>query len=379
MSSSKNIFAIISYPFLPATTGGEISTMNILNFMGRKNKVSVFTVEPYREVDSKSFDFELIIGMPFKASRYLNFFLLFKVFKLMKERESEIVFFDQPWMAWMIPFIQLFGKKKVFIRSNNIEYLRFKSMGKTWWSLMYMYEKFAYKIADLVIFVSDIDQAKAINEFDLNENKTLLTPYGVPFESVPEKRENAKARLHEIYGLPIETPIFLFFATMSYGPNYEAVELIAGPIYEELKKKLSNFHILICGKNLPKTIEEKLNPIKEITYCGFVDEIELYIDGADLMLNPIISGGGIKTKAVDTLSRSQVVISTKTGAEGINPKVCGDFLTIVEDHNWNQFTDEIIHQLQKGKTGEIPSSFFETYSWPGIIENINKKIKELNF
>ena len=97
------------------------------------------------------------------------------------------------------------------------------------------------------------------------------------------------------------------------------------------------------------------------------------------MLNPIISGGGIKTKAVDTLSRSQVVISTITGAEGINPKVCGDFLTIVEDHNWNQFTDEIIHQLQKGKTGEIPSSFFETYSWPGIIENINKKIKELNF
>ncbi len=379
MSSSKNIFAIISYPFLPATTGGEISTMNILNFMGRKNKLSVFTVEPYREVDSKSFDFELIIGMPFKASRYLNFFLLFKVFKLMKERNSEIVFFDQPWMAWMIPFIQLFGKKKVFIRSNNIEYLRFKSMGKTWWSLIYMYEKFAYKIADLVIFVSDIDQAKAINEFDLNENKTLLTPYGVPFESVPTKRENAKARLHELYKLPNETPVFLFFATMSYGPNYEAVELIAGPIYEELKKKIQLFHILICGKNLPKPIEEKLNPIKEITYCGFVDDIELYIDGADLMLNPIISGGGIKTKAVDTLSRSQLVISSKTGAEGINPAVCGDFLKIVDDNNWNLFAEEIVIQLKKGKVGEIPSSFFETYSWPGIIENINKKIKELNF
>jgi hypothetical protein len=38
-----------------------------------------------------------------------------------------------------------------------------------------------------------------------------------------------------------------------------------------------------------KAIEEKLIPIQEITYCGFVEDIELYIDGADLMLNPIIS------------------------------------------------------------------------------------------
>jgi hypothetical protein len=79
------------------------------------------------------------------------------------------------------------------------------------------------------------------------------------------------------------------------------------------------------------------------------------------------------------LSRSQVEISSKTGAEGINLDVCGDFLKIINDHEWNQFAEEIVLQLKRGKTGEIPVTFFETYSWPGIIENINKKIKELNF
>ncbi|MFY8019627.1 MAG: glycosyltransferase family 4 protein [Bacteroidia bacterium] len=379
MSSSKNIFAIISYPFLPATTGGEISTMNILNFMAKKNQVSVFTVEPYRAIDTKQFDFELIIGMPFKASRYLNFFLLFKIFRLIKERKSEVVFFDQPWMGWMIPFIQLFSGKRVFIRSNNIEYLRFKSMGKAWWSMLYMYEKFAYKMADLVIFVSDIDQEKAIHEFDLEPHKTLLTPYGVPYENIPIKRENASNRLRELYQIPASCPVLLFFATMSYGPNYEAVEIIAGPIYESLKNKLANFQILICGKNLPQAIVDKLSSIEEIRYCGFVEDIELYIDGADLMINPIISGGGIKTKAVDTLSRSQVVISTKTGAEGIQAEVCGDYLQVVEDKQWEAFAEAIVHQLNKGKQGEIPASFFGTYSWPGIIENLNRKIAELKF
>ena len=379
MSSSKNIFAIISYPFLPATTGGEISTMNILNFMAKKNKVSVFTVEPYSTIDKNQFDFELIIGMPFKAIRYLNFFLLFKIFKLMKERKSEVVFFDQPWMGWMIPFIQLFAGKRVFIRSNNIEYLRFKSMGKAWWAMLYMYEKFAYKMADLVIFVSDIDQEKAIHEFDLDPNKTLLTPYGVPYESVPIKRENAGIRIREQYQIPTTCPVILFFATMSYGPNYEAVELIAGPIYDSLKTKLNQFQILICGKNLPQAIVDKISTIKEITYCGFVEDIELYIDGADLMINPIISGGGIKTKAVDTLSRSQVVISTKTGAEGINPMVCGDYLKIVEDHQWNEFAEAIVIELNKGKAGEIPTTFFGTYSWPGIIDLLNHKLEGLRY
>jgi hypothetical protein len=56
------------------------------------------------------------------------------------------------------------------------------------------------------------------------------------------------------------------------------------------------------------------------------NDINEYIDGCDVMINPILSGGGVKTKAIDTLARSQTVISTQTGAEGIDAKVCGNNL-----------------------------------------------------
>jgi hypothetical protein len=39
-----------------------------------------------------------------------------------------------------------------------------------------MYEKFVYRMADLVVFVSDVDEAKAIDEFYIYPSKTLPLP-----------------------------------------------------------------------------------------------------------------------------------------------------------------------------------------------------------
>lgn len=372
------IYAVISYPFLPATTGGEISTQNILEYMGRVNALEVFTVEPYANIDPKQYSFRIDFGMKFTPTRYLNPLLFFKVFKKIKAMPADAIFFDQPWMGWMIPLIKLFTGKPVFLRSNNIEYLRFKSMGKSWWSLLYIYEKLVYKSASLVIFVSDVDQAKAIYEFDLPEHKTLLTPYGIPQSSLPSKVINSRQTLLHRHGIGSNQPIFLFFATLSYGPNHEAVSLIRQEIYPRLLKQLGeDFSILICGKNLPAHVEESLKDAPQIQYLGFVEDIETYIDGATLMMNPIISGGGVKTKAIDTLGRGQRVISTVTGAEGINPNVCGDCLLIADQNKlWDNFTQLMVNALSQ-PSPTLPSSFFDTYSWPGIIQQLMKKLQAL--
>lgn len=359
---------------MPATTGGEISTQNILEYMARVNEVMVFTVDPYKAINQKSFSFELDFGMRFKPSRYANVFLLPKLLAKIKLFKADAIFFDQPWMGWMIPFLKWFTGKQVFLRSNNIEYLRFKSMGKPWWRLLYFYEKFVYKQSNLVIFVSDIDQQKAIKQFGLGLNQTLLTPYGIPQSELPTKIENARQMLLDRHHLPAEHKLLLFFATLSYKPNYDAVAYIKDEIYPRLKQEMGEqFSILICGKNLPEDLVQGINEVKNIHYLGFVADIETYIDGVDVMINPILSGGGVKTKAIDTLGRGQTVISTVTGAEGIDPKVCGDHLMVAKDFEWDSFIQLI--QTHFGSTrNPMPTQFFETYSWSGIIQNLMKKL-----
>lgn len=241
---------------------------------------------------------------------------------------------------------------------------------------MYCYEKFTYRSADLVIFVSDVDRQKAILEFGLNEQKTFLTPYGIELTEIPIKIEESRKNIEEKYSIKSDEMILLFFATMSYQPNYEAVEFIAEKIYPILKTQSAfDFKILICGKNLPEFVKQKISNKSEIVYCGFVDDINTYIDACDVMINPILSGGGVKTKAIDTLARNKIVISTTTGAEGIDPTICGSKLVVMPDLDWQAFVESIIENRNKNE--KIPESFYETYSWTNIIKKLTIQLQKL--
>ena len=204
----------------------------------------------------------------------------------------------------------------------------------------------------------------------------MLTPYGIELTEVPFESKNSKLKIKKEYEIGDDEKILLFFATMSYAPNFEAVEFINDKIYPLLRQNSTfKFKILICGKNLPEYIQQKLSDKPEIKYCGFVENIEDYIDASDLMINPILSGGGVKTKAIDTLARNKIVISTNTGAEGIDPNMCGEKLIIIPDNDWNAFANAILENVDKNST--IPATFFETYSWTNIIGKLSLRLEKL--
>jgi glycosyltransferase involved in cell wall biosynthesis len=369
------IISVISYPFLPATTGGEICTAGLLNELSKNHEVTAFTVEPYKNgYEYQTGKTDMVYAMPFKASRYYNFSLIGKLKKLVKQKEVAWILFEQPWFGWLIVWLRLTTKNKIAIRSHNIEYLRFKSMGNWYWQMLYIYEKFTYKSAHLVFFLSAIDQQKAIYEFDLKPENTLLTPYGVSYDKQPTlTNTQAITNLKNDLNIGTNEKMILFFSTLSYAPNYDAVNFIVEEIYPRLTQQNLAFKIIICGKGLPEPIAQKIADTEHIKYMGFVDDINLYIDAADIMLNPILSGGGVKTKAIDTLARNQRVISNQNGALGIDANVCGDNLIVVDDNNWDAFANAVVQHINEPKL--LPAEFYETYSWRNIVKNLVKKLQ----
>lgn len=375
MQTRKRILSVISYPFLPATTGGEICTAGLLNELAKENEVTAFTVEPYKPgFEHQTGATEMVYAMPFKASRYYNLKLISALKKLIKQKQADWLLFEQPWFGWLIWALRFTSKHKIAIRSHNIEYLRFKSMGKWYWQMLYIYEKLTYRAAHLVFFLSETDRQKAIYEFDLKPEQTLLTPYGVSYTNIPERASNAAIQqLKNDLGIQPNEHFILFFSTLSYAPNYDAVGFIADEIYSRLKQQHIHFKLVICGKGLPEHVAQKLSDKPEIMYQGFVDDIQLYIDAADVMLNPILSGGGVKTKAIDTLARNQRVISTQNGAEGIDARVCGNNLVITPDYDWDAFTNAVVQHINQPK--QLPAAFYETYSWKNIVRNLVTKLQ----
>ena len=368
------IISVISYPFLPATTGGEICTAGLLNELSKNHDVTAFTVEPYKNgYEYQTGKTDMVYAMPFNASRYYNFSLIGKLKKLIKQKQVKWILFEQPWFGWLIVFLRLTTKNKIAVRSHNIEYLRFKSIGKWFWQMLYIYEKFTYKSAHLVFFLSETDRQKAIYEFDLKPENTLLTPYGVDYLEQPKiASQQSIFNLRNELGIVPNEKMILFFSTLSYAPNSDAVNYIVDEIYPRLTQQGLVFKIIICGKGLPEQLGQKITTTAHIKYLGFVEDINLYIDSADIMMNPILSGGGIKSKAIDTLARNQRVISTQNGAEGIDIDICGNNLIITQDNNWDDFANAIVQHINQPK--QLPAAFYQTYSWSNIVHNLVEKL-----
>lgn len=371
-----NILAIVPYPFLPPTCGGDYSSMRLFNSLAKQHQVTLFTCEPFSSVDHLHFDFEMISYVKFKPQRYINIKLVFDLLRLIKNKQIDAVFMEQPWFWGMAFFVKLFSGKPMVMRSNNIEYLRFKSINKWWWWFLFVYERWCLRSMDFVFFVSEEDRNRAIQAFGIKKENTLVTPYGVDLESATIHVERQKASIRKQYGIKDHQSILLFFGSLDYPPNIEALEILTDRILPMLEQRLPDkFVLMVCGRRAQSEFLKRVEQNPSIIHAGFVDNIDDYILSADLVMNPIMSGGGIKTKAVDALALNRVLISTETGAEGIDPSLCGDNLIMVKDGDWSAFTDAIVKH--NGSTPVIPDSFYTRFSWKGIARQMGEKINSL--
>ena len=157
----------------------------------------------------------------------------------------------------------------------------------------------------------------------------------------------------------------LFNGSLNYLPNIEAVNYILDFINPALLK-ISGFKykIIICGKGLPASFDN-LNAYKNsnIIYAGFVDDINIFFKGSDIFLNPVISGGGIKTKLVEALGNGLTSVSTEAGAFGIPKNISAEKLTVTKDHDWDAFVNAIINA---NITAETQPAFFNHFYWGNI-------------
>jgi glycosyltransferase involved in cell wall biosynthesis len=133
------------------------------------------------------------------------------------------------------------------------------------------------------------------------------------------------------------------------------------------------YKIIICGKGLPASFNNLSNYAdKNIVYAGFVDDIEMYFKGADVFLNPVQSGGGIKTKMVEAIAFGTTVVATESGAAGILKEVCGEKLIVVADNDWKRFADAV---MQNASNRTItPDFYYKSYYWGEIAKNAGTKL-----
>ncbi|MEM9930385.1 MAG: glycosyltransferase, partial [Bacteroidota bacterium] len=267
---------------------------------------------------------------------------------------------------------------KVFAFSHNLEFQRWRSIGKWWWPLMKWTERWVYHWAEAVFFISWHEAQDAVSVFGLPPEKCRYAPYVVeplvgyqPTTSLETIRQAIQADRDE--------KLLLFFGPQSYAPNREAVRAIVDRIHPILQAKTSfRYRILICGGGLPAEDADIKNKTDEgIHYLGFVPVIEDYVLACNLVLNPVNQGGGVKTKLVEAVALGKTVVSTQTGARGVDPITFGPKLIQVPDTDWQAFAEAIIVACEQPDT-DTPTTFWATHGGTSAVRPVVDWLPSIN-
>jgi len=365
----KKLLAIAPYQYVPYFSGGQKSIAQFLDYLGREADLTVISVgendpsliKTYKHVawlKKKSF------------SKYLDPGLISKLTTLIKKEKFDAIIWEHPYYTWLASIVRKRTGIKTMLHIHNIEYQRFQSTGKWWWPVLRIYEKRFFTIADEILFVSPDDKKFAIEQWGIEEKKCIEVAFGVEISKYPDDKDSCKKAVKAIHKIADDERVLLFNGLLDYKPNLDALMTILKQInpvlfeYPDFKYK-----IIICGKRLPAELNElKEYENKNIVYAGFVPDIEMYFKGADLFLNPVQSGGGIKTKMVEAIAFGTTVITTGTGALGIHRDICGKKLVVLPDNSWNAFARAIV--ANAGNSDVTPGSYYDFYYWGNIVKKI---------
>lgn len=368
----KKVLAIAPYQYLPYFSGGQKFIAHFFEHLGSAIDLTVISVAENDLSLAKSYKPIPLLKKSF--SRYIDRSLVAKIAALTKKEGFDTIICEHPYFAWLAFAVRKKTGIKVFIHTHNIEYQRFRSTGRWWWPILKSYEKRSFEKADGLFFITPEDKDFAINNWKIEKEKCIDLPFGVEIKGFPEDRVASREIVAQKHGIGDTEKIFLFNGLLNYKPNSDALKIILDKINPLLISNATlKYKIIICGKGLPDEMNElKDYADKNIIYAGFADSIETYLKATDIFLNPVQTGGGIKTKMVEAIAYGATVVATETGAAGIMKDVCGDKLFIVTDDDWRGFAGAIIDGT--GSTSQTPQAYYNYYFYGNIIHRLIEKI-----
>lgn len=282
----------------------------IIDIFGEKN-VETFILSPQIGRRSVSGKFIKLVEI-FKfyggglTSSYLG-----KIMKMMNENKFQQVFIDSSNLGVIAKYIKSrFPQTVIYTFFHNVEYdymisttLMSGDFKHLFWIANARYNEYcACKYSSTSIVLNAKDK-KRISHLYKAQNISII-PITL--------KDNCTYNLKKESKIISTTPKLLFVG--SYFPgNTKGLKWFCKKILPHV-----NAHLTIVGsgmEQLKKTIKIDCN---KLTIHGKVDKLDSFYLNADIIILPIISGGGMKVKTAEALMWGKYIIGTKEALEGYN-------------------------------------------------------------
>lgn len=274
---------------------------------------SVFVDTSINIVDAFS---SLITSDSYNISRFFSPDFDRKLIEVLHEQKFDIIHLESLFMSPYIQTLRRATKAKIVLRSHNLEYIIWENLAKGTKNLpkktylnilskqLKKYEINILKEVDGIAAISSEDFKKYLS---LKSNKPIINiPFGVDLKDYTPDRST------------IERKSLFHLGAMDWAPNVEGVDWFIQHVWPKVRAADPDIKFYLAGKAVP---EKYLNMEKDNIFCiGEVKDAKAFIRSKEIMIVPLLSAGGIRVKIIEGMALEKCIISTKTGADGIDYK-----------------------------------------------------------
>ena len=238
-----------------------------------------------------------------------------KLKEILQSETFDFILFEGLFLSPYLQTVRTFSKAKCILRAHNVEWLIWKRLAAaTTNSLKKIYLHF---LSDRLKryenkVINNFDAIVAISEQD--KNLFLRDGCNIPIEVAPTGMNTAK--YNNIEQMDADSLSLFHLGSMDWLPNIEAVDWLLKDIWPMIQQKSNKVHLFLAGKNMnPKYFNIKS---ENLIVAGEIKDALKFMENKQIMVVPLLSGGGIRIKILEGLAAGKVIVSTSTGAEGIN-------------------------------------------------------------
>jgi glycosyltransferase involved in cell wall biosynthesis len=227
---------------------------------------------------------------------------------------------------------------------------------------MLRYEQEAVRRFDHVVAVSEQD--KKLMSAWVEAERITVVPTGVDTEQFYPGEPGS------------EKPLVVFVGAMDWEPNIDAVKYFCAEIWPGVLARVPEARFRIVGRNPDRRVESLAGSSIDVT--GRVPSVVEHLREAAVVVVPLRIGGGTRLKIYEAMAAGKAVVSTSVGAEGLDVHAGRDL--ILADSP-KAFAESVLRLLEDGnerqRVGNGAAAAANKYSWPRIGEKFSEVLRQV--
>jgi glycosyltransferase involved in cell wall biosynthesis len=285
--------------------------------------------------------------IPYNVERFVSDDFKVALIELLQKESFDIIHVEGTFVAYYIDTIRHYSKAPVVLRAHNVEYLI--------WERLACNEKNILKKIYLQILSRKLKtfEREYFSKYDViagitKEDNERLNALGVktPKEFIPAGVQLDRFVIDS--SIQSRPNSMFIISSLNWLPNLEGLEWFVKNVWPTVRSQQPLLELHIAGKDTPDAVVQLQG--NGVFVHGYVADASTFMQEYDLMLVPLLSGGGMRLKIIEGMALGKCILTSTIGAEGIACKAHQDILKFDAAEEWITSILDYFSHREKYKT-----------------------------